>query len=439
MQLTIHRGAHEIGGSCVELEADGRSLLLDLGTPLVDAAGDPFDEGALERPAQQLVESGELPNIPGLYGDGPCRVCGIVLSHAHQDHYGLTRFVRPDIPIHATRKTQALLRIMKMVFPEKSAKGPPCDLPEAWKRTQIGPFGVTVRPIGHSAPDAVTLEVEVGGKKVFYTGDIRGHGRRGKLFQHLLDSPPRDVDAMLMEGSSFGRRPDEYPYPDEQAVEDALVPILQRQSNLALLFCAAQNVDRLVSAFRAARRALRLFVMDYFTAFVLRELASTYPDSKLPQYDWDGVRLFYWRGHGGILERGQQIGFLGKVKKSAARIQIDELVERRNEILMLSRPNRTFEVLLSRLPSLEGLELIWSMWKDYLTGEDVFSRTCQHRGLKCRHTHTSGHASIRDLQRLVDAIKPRHLIPIPTFHPEDYEQESDCRVQEIEDGVPVDV
>jgi ribonuclease J len=34
MNLCIHRGAKEIGGSCVELEAEGQRLLLDLGLPL---------------------------------------------------------------------------------------------------------------------------------------------------------------------------------------------------------------------------------------------------------------------------------------------------------------------------------------------------------------------------------------------------------------------
>lgn len=35
MKLTIRRGAHEIGGSCIELEAAGRRIVLDLGMPLV--------------------------------------------------------------------------------------------------------------------------------------------------------------------------------------------------------------------------------------------------------------------------------------------------------------------------------------------------------------------------------------------------------------------
>ncbi len=34
LQLCIHRGTREIGGTCVELESSGQRILLDLGLPL---------------------------------------------------------------------------------------------------------------------------------------------------------------------------------------------------------------------------------------------------------------------------------------------------------------------------------------------------------------------------------------------------------------------
>ena len=34
MTLTIHRGTHEIGGSCVEIRTDKAKILIDLGMPL---------------------------------------------------------------------------------------------------------------------------------------------------------------------------------------------------------------------------------------------------------------------------------------------------------------------------------------------------------------------------------------------------------------------
>ena len=42
MKVIIQRGTHEIGGSCVELQARGKSLLLDMGMPLVNDDGTRF-------------------------------------------------------------------------------------------------------------------------------------------------------------------------------------------------------------------------------------------------------------------------------------------------------------------------------------------------------------------------------------------------------------
>ena len=40
MQLIIHRGAHEVGGSCVELTFEDSTILLDVGLPLDSNFGD---------------------------------------------------------------------------------------------------------------------------------------------------------------------------------------------------------------------------------------------------------------------------------------------------------------------------------------------------------------------------------------------------------------
>ena len=69
MKVCIHRGAHQIGGTCVELECQGKRLVLDVGVPL--DAGDPATV--------------EMPDVKGLSSGDPA-LLGIVISHPHQDH-----------------------------------------------------------------------------------------------------------------------------------------------------------------------------------------------------------------------------------------------------------------------------------------------------------------------------------------------------------------
>jgi len=54
----------------------------------------------------------------------------------------------------------------------------------------------------HSAFDASSLLIETG-KKIFYSGDFRGHGRKSKLLHRMIKDPIKEVDCMLMEGTTL--------------------------------------------------------------------------------------------------------------------------------------------------------------------------------------------------------------------------------------------
>jgi ribonuclease J len=79
LTLTVYRGTQQIGGSCIEIaHLDGDRLILDAGRPL-DAP-----EGA----------TGLLP--ASLDRSQPATV---LISHPHQDHWGLVEELPRDWPI----------------------------------------------------------------------------------------------------------------------------------------------------------------------------------------------------------------------------------------------------------------------------------------------------------------------------------------------------
>jgi ribonuclease J len=96
------------------------------------------------------------------------------------------------------------------------------------------------------------LEIEADGRRVFYSGDLRAHGRKSKLFESMVKNPPKNIDTMLMEGSSLGRLTDGQSFPTEEALEGIFVARFQATSGMALVACSAQNIDRVVTVFRAA-------------------------------------------------------------------------------------------------------------------------------------------------------------------------------------------
>src|SRR5665647_1095421 len=183
-EVRIHRGAHEIGGNCVELRHGQDTLILDIGKPL-SATWD------------TVVP---LPAAIGLDDNGT-RPLGVIISHGHQDHWGLAPQLPTDIPVFIGEGAANILRAAQFW-------GSGVDLHEAGHLHDrvpftLGPFTITPYLADHSAYDAFSLLVEAGGRSLFYTGDIRGHGRKASAFERLLAEPPSPVHAILLEGTSF--------------------------------------------------------------------------------------------------------------------------------------------------------------------------------------------------------------------------------------------
>ena len=53
--------------------------------------------------------------------------------------------------------------------------------------------------------------------------------------------------------------------------------------------------------------------------------------------------------------------------------------------------------------------------------------------------HTSGHADTGTLMKLVDAINPKNIVPIHTFHPKEYQKIFTKPVTILKDGEVVQI
>jgi ribonuclease J len=62
------------------------------------------------------------------------------------------------------------------------------------------------------------------------------------------------------------------------------------------------------------------------------------------------------------------------------------------------------------------------------------------RGLTINYLHTSGHADAETLHRMVDAIRPKNLVPIHTFDGSSYDKEfKNLKVRQLNDGEEVEI
>jgi ribonuclease J len=403
MNLIIHRGSKEIGGSCVEVESQGQRLLLDLGLPL-DAEGDP----------RQF-----LPEISGLDGRDPS-LLGILISHPHQDHWGLLAQVAPTIK---TGMGAAARRILTAAAPFMRDK---YTLPamgwtfESEKPLQIGSFTVTPYLVDHSAYDSYALLIEADGKRVFYSGDFRAHGAKHRLFDAMVKAPPEGIDVLILEGTAIGRTEYDETIQPEEALRTKFKNTFAATKGLVLAQLSAQNIDRVCSIMSACNAARRTMVIDLYAAAILEATGNL---KKIPQSNWDGVVLFIPKIQEGQIERDTRYGLKDLLTKhSTRRIYLEDIRQNPKKYVMLFRP--TYIDDLEAGNCLNGASYIYSQWEGYWE-RDCFKTMrafIEKHKIPKTEIHTSGHASPADLQKFVTALNPQKVVPIHSFEPERYKE-----------------
>jgi len=428
LQIKIHRGAHTIGGTCIEVQSGNSRIILDLGLPLMGKGGTEIEEESLLNPS---IANGILPNIEGLYKDQDKSVAAVLISHSHIDHYGLLNYLHPSIPVYMSNGSLAMVEVGKVFYPEKNKiYASNIQTFDHWKRFEIGPFKITSYLADHSGFDASSFLIEAEGKKIFYTGDFRGHGRKSKVLDILTAKPIQSVDCLLMEGTTLGGNHN-VGFNTEDAVEDKLNEIFLKQKDTSFVMASGSNVDRLVSIYKAALRNKKTLVLDLYTYYVLEQLKTITPS--LPPHKNDNVKILYLKGHADAI--AENIGKDTLYSYMNRKIGVDEIVANRENMVLklpISGMRKVAAKLIKQHP-LNQAKFIFSMWSGYLAKDSCYNDFCEKYKTELQTVHVSGHAYLSDLKRLTEALKPKKLIPIHTLTGDDFDKYFD-NVVRIEDG-----
>lgn len=415
MNFKIHRGTQEIGGSCVEVWTDTTRIVVDIGMPLVVADGQEFDFKQYESlSTQELVKQGILPAIDGLYENSNSKVDGILISHYHQDHHGFLSYADTSIPVFTGEATKSILEFSEEFFNGEKLKN---EFRTFNKDNAFSIGDITIRPywMDHSAFDAYGFLIEANGKSLFYSGDFRAHGRKSKVFQWFLRNAPQNVNYLLMEGTTIGRK--QQSFPSEDNLENSFIDVFRSTQGINLINTSAQNIDRLVTIYRACKRTGKTMVVDVYTAAIMKEM-SQYASIPFPSSSFPEVKVIYPY----FLSRmiADRIGkeFLYQFKPY--KISKEEISKRRKDIVFLVRPSMKSD--LDYIDGMENGSFIYSMWGGYLEQPKTkaFVDHLKLKGFAFHQIHTSGHADVATLQQMVKAMNPKNLVPIHTFDGDDY-------------------
>lgn len=428
MKLKIHRGTKEIGGSCVEVWTDTTRILVDCGMPLVAQDGHQFEIDKYKTlNTAELIKEGILPDVAGLYGDGSV-IDGIILSHAHLDHYGLFDFLNPEIKIYLGQATHKIIELNSLFTPQSITIANPIYF-EKEKTFQIGDISITPYWADHSAFDSYSFLIEADGKKIFYSGDFRGHGRKSKVFEWFTHHAPQNVDYLLLEGTSLGR--ENKPSKSEIEIEADLVSLFSEPDKINLIYTSGQNIDRLVSIYRACLKTDKILVVDVYVADILKEL-SKFAKIPYPSKSFNGLRVIFPYYTSRRLKNSGNEKLLYQFKEY--KITKEEISSEASKVVMVVRPSMQKD--LNNIKNIDGGNLVYSMWEGYLEKSSTkeFISYLTKRKFAFHIIHTSGHADIKELKEMADALKPKAIIPIHTFEADRYKNIFQFPVVELNDG-----
>jgi len=187
----------------------------------------------------------KCPEIVRGFSEPDPSLLAVVISHPHADHYGLAHRLVPGVRIVIGEAAQRILEAASLFVPSELAFSTVTHMVDR-QPIVIGPFTVTPYLADHCAYDAYSILVEADGKRIFYSGDFRGHGRKGKLLDRLVADPPRAVDVLMLEGTTLGREECAAPQ-TETDLEQELEKLFTATPGMSLVWCALElRSDRVV-------------------------------------------------------------------------------------------------------------------------------------------------------------------------------------------------
>lgn len=259
---------------------------------------------------------------------------GVLITHAHADHFQHLAYVDPEIPVYCTAVTKSIIKTAgdvaqqrdttesyearlrrHLVQSGKTAKFPgtwaypkdgknatasgayekqerPFIIVEPWTPFKVGAFEVVAIPIDHSVPGACFFLVKgQDGKRVLYTGDFRFHGiyekASGEARRRLADLRP---DAMLCEGTRIDNDHTVY----ETDVLQTTKRTISEHDGLIMAEWGWKDATRFLTMQQAAEADGRTLVIDPRLATMLHRLADIDPEYKPPEA-YGNVRVYIKR------------------------------------------------------------------------------------------------------------------------------------------------
>jgi len=451
-KLTFYGGLGEIGGNKILLEDRGTRVFLDFGKSF--AARAKYFEWT-ERPrvangVGDFLALGILPEISGIYRRDLLHLANlpevedrsvqaVVLSHAHSDHADYISFLREDIELYMGETTNHVIRAIEeekdsnleyeiTEFKERPIKRGITPIKRkistfrTGKKIKIDSIEIEPVHVDHSLPGCYGMIINTSSGTLVYSGDLRMHGTRPDLTRDFVQKAREaKPEWMLCEGTRIS----ETNVSDEEFVYRTCHQYTE-QANERDLFIFAdysyKDIDRFQTFYRIARDSGRKLLVTPKTARYLLKLSENDPElSKvIPSIEKDDtVGIYKNRVKTGTYADEDYDDSDLELFNKAQVWKSSDVREKKFKVIMAIGAFHLQE-LIDLNPG-RGIYMHSSSEPFNEEGEFDEARTnnwIERFGLVRVHAHCSGHASGRDIHKILDQIAPAKVMPIHTEHPE---------------------
>ena len=365
LRANILRGKDKIGENLIEV-TDGKSkILLECGVAL--------------EPTEKSREI-ETKVLNSNYD-------AIIITHYHLDHSALLKNPLNTKKIFISKGAFNVLEYCNAISKENKNR---VEFLQDQKIFSVGEIKCKPYLCDHSAFDSYMIEIEKGGEIILYTGDFRSNGR--KNYQNLLNKLSKMVDLLIIEGTNIISK-----NLTEKELEEKAIDIFSKHNKVFILQ-STLNIDRTVSFYRASKRTNKPFIMGISSADICSNIKNipnpktfdscyTYLNRAVDNDCYTKTKENYQTK---LLGRGQ----ISKMEKFTMQINS-------NMLKYLQK--------LSVITSLQDSILIYSMWQGYKPKMQQFLEGVKVLGIKVVDLHTSGHADIAAIKKLIQSVNPEEI------------------------------
>lgn len=323
-------------------------------------------------------------------------IAGMVITHAHEDHYGAILHLWPylKVPVYATAFTAGLLAAK--TESETGAEEVPVTVVRQGERHQIGPFDVEFVAMAHSIPEPCALAIRTPAGLVLHTGDWKidkspGVGRPIDL-DRLAELGREGVMALVCDSTNAVR---DGVSPSEADVAAELTKVMAGAKNRVAVTTFASNVARIRAIAVAAAANNRDVVVVGRSMHRAIEVASEleYLDD-LPAFHDEEAFGYLPRDKAVLLCTGSQ----GENRAALARIATGD---HRNIALAQG------DMVIFSSRTIPGNEKDVGAVLNNLADKDIEIVTD-----KDALVHVSGHPRRGELEQLYKLIQPKVVLPV---------------------------